>query len=522
MDAVDAVVIGAGANGLACALVLARNGLAVRVIEDRSIAGGVCRTEFPFARAPRLGTTSGIHRAGYVPREIARLLDVEVPVSRDTPASFVPTTTPGRFLLAASDNRSIRDAASALSPADARAVFAMHDELDELTADLEAAWFAPQLSHEAVAERFVRPAKRSAFLSLCRASLGEYVDRFGVGNELLKAWIAADVLSGTFGSWSTKGGAGPLLVRHAARCSQALGDDASVSALMRALSQAVEKSGIVVETGRTASRILVEGNAAACVVLDDGTEVRADTIVCSADPFRLRALVGTERLAGEYVRKIEGFARPASMSKINVALSGLPRFSCLPEDRAQHAAAILLLPGERPLEALEAAFSQAAAGALPEAPPIECILPSVRDSRLGDPEGRHSLSLLVPWAPYDLSGTTWAAEEERWLTKILSIVDEFAPGTKALVVDATVMHPKKLETHFGVTRGQLRHVDDILMFGDRLPYTTPIGGLYACGAGCGPAGDVFAVAGYNAAKLVLADLELGLERTEVGRKPLDD
>jgi phytoene dehydrogenase-like protein len=101
---------------------------------------------------------------------------------------------------------------------------------------------------------------------------------------------------------------------------------------------------------------------------------------------------------------------------------------------------------------------------------------------------------------------------------VLGVVDAFAPGTSALVVDVFALSPKKLESHFGVTRGHLHHVDDSLIFADRLPVTTPIGGLYACGAGCAPAGGAFGVAGHNAARRVLADMELGLERTEVGRK----
>jgi phytoene dehydrogenase-like protein len=126
--------------------------------------------------------------------------------------------------------------------------------------------------------------------------------------------------------------------------------------------------------------------------------------------------------------------------------------------------------------------------------------------------------LLVPWAPYDLAGTTWAAEEEGWLKNVLAVVDAFAPGTSSLVVDVFALSPKKLESHFGVTRGHVHHVDDSLVFGDRLAYTTPIGGLYACGAGCSPAGGVLAIAGHNAAARVLADMELGLEQTDVGLK----
>jgi phytoene dehydrogenase-like protein len=83
------------------------------------------------------------------------------------------------------------------------------------------------------------------------------------------------------------------------------------------------------------------------------------------------------------------------------------------------------------------------------------------------------------------------------------------------VVDTVLYHPKKIETHFGVTRGHLGHVDDTLLFGDRLPPATPISALYTCGRGCAPAAGVFGVAGVNAGRRVIADFELALERTEV-------
>ena len=160
--------------------------------------------------------------------------------------------------------------------------------------------------------------------------------------------------------------------------------------------------------------------------------------------------------------------------------------------------------------------ADANSGRLPAEPPIECIFPTAADESLCDPDGRHSASLLVPWAPYDLAGTTWSSEEDRFTSTLLDILESFAPGARALVVDTTLYHPKKLETHFGVTRGHLGHIDDTLVFGDRLPPQTPISGLYTCGRGCAPAGGVFGVAGLNAARRVLADLELALERTEVG------
>ena len=519
MDDLDVIVVGAGANGLVCALVLARAGLRVHVLEDRPAVGGGCRTEFPFSAAPQLGASTGAHRLGFVPADLLRLLGLSLPIHPRNPAVFVPTTTPGAYLLAGAGHAAFREAAGD----DGRALAAMHAELDEIVADLAPAWLAGALDVEATGDRFVRASRRDAFVALCRGSIGAYVERFEVKSDLVKAAIAADALTGTFGTWTTPGTGAALLVRHAAQSLAGGGDavpEGGMGAVVRVLADAAQAAGATIATGKSATSVVIEGNTTAGVMLADGTILRATTVVSSSDPARLRALIGDAHLPVEYQRRIEGFARNGSVAKVNLALSALPRFVALPEDRGQHGATIHLVPGagRDAMGSLATAFAEAEAGKLATAPFLEMVLPTASDPSLRDAEGRHHASLLVPWAPYDLAGTTWAAEEARWLENVLGVVDSFAPGTSALVVDVFAMSPKKLESHFGVTRGHVHHVDDSLIFGDRLAVATPIGGLYACGAGCSPAGGIFAIAGHNAAKRVLADMELGLERTEVGRK----
>ena len=89
----------------------------------------------------------------------------------------------------------------------------------------------------------------------------------------------------------------------------------------------------------------------------------------------------------------------------------------------------------------------------------------------------------------------------------MSICDRFAPGTSDLVVDTFPLHPQKIEQHFGIRHGHIHHVDNAFGFADRLPYATPLEGLYSCSAGCHPAGSVIGAAGHNAANRVLKDLK---------------
>jgi phytoene dehydrogenase-like protein len=473
MEGIDVIVIGAGANGLVCALVLARAGLKVHVLEDRPVVGGGCRTEFPFAAAPRLAASTGTHRMGFVPKGLLRLLGLKLPMRPRDPCTFVPTETPGAYLLAGPGHDAFRDAVAQSSAADAAALAAMHTELDEIVADLAPAWLAGALDVEATGDRYVRPAHRDTFVALCRGSIGGYVDRFGVKSDLVKAAIAGDALMSTFGSWRTPATGAALLVRHAAQSLGGGGDGAPVGgigAIVRMLADAALEAGATIATSKSATQIVVEGNSTAGVQLADGEVLRATTVVSSADPMRLRAMIGDAHLPVEYQKRVDAFVRPGSVAKVNIALASLPKFTSLPADRGQHGATIHLVPGAGTdaITRLASGFAEAEAGTLTTSPPLELVIPTVTDPSLCDADGRHHVSVLVPWAPYDLAGTTWAAEEERFVKQVLAVVDAFAPGTSAHVVDVFTLSPKKLETHFGVTHGHVHHVDDGIIFGDRL------------------------------------------------------
>lgn len=506
----DVLIVGGGLNGLACALFLGRAGLSVQVLDDRAIVGGIHRTEFPFAKAPRLPTFTGAHRVGFVPPALSGQLGVALPLKLRDPSVFVPSKAPGQFLLAGGGHAGLR---AAVDARDAAGLASMHAELDAIGQDLAVVWIAAPMAFDEIRERYVRAELREAFTTLVRGSFAEYVARFDIHSNTLKTLLAADALAGSFCSWDTPGSAAPLLVRHCA------GDDAipsgGMAVIARTFADAAKAAGVVFHTGTAVTQILVEGNAAGGVVLDDGRILRAGAVVSSADPWRLRALISPAQLSADYMRRMDAWVRPGGITKLLVAFADLPTFACLPEDRGQHRATTFLLP-EDGVRGLGRAFADANAGRIPSESPIELVFPNRTDAQLKDPDGRESASLLVPWTPYDVAGSSWAAEEERFTNALLDRLDEFAPGSRASVVDAVLLHPKKLETHFGVTRGHLNHVDDTVLFGDRLPPTTPISGLYTCGRGCGPAAGVVGVAGLNAARRVLADLELALERTEVG------
>jgi phytoene dehydrogenase-like protein len=513
----DVLIVGAGHNGLVAALLLARAGLRVRVLEQHGALGGAARTERPFAKAPGLGTSTGAYLLGLMPPELLRKLRIELPLLRRDPHYFLPTTG-RRYLLLGSDARAVREQMLAFfSEADLRAHEALQAEIAQLREDVAPTWLAEPLSIEDTAERFVRPALRQVFVDLCRKPVGHYLDRFGFRSDLLKAMYAVtDGFSGLNGDWDTPGTGMNFLVHNMCRLPGADGTwmivRGGMGTVTRTLAEAARAEGARIEPGSPVRRILVDGGVAKGVQLEGGAEMRAGVVVVNADPFRMRELTGREAFPAAYNARIDGYLRDGTTMKVNLALRDLPRFSCLPEDRGQFGSTMHLLPDEpEVMPAMRAAFADVKAGRLPEFPTIEWYVHTTVDPSLRDAEGRHNSALFVQWVPYSLRGATWEAEEERYVRHLLSLCDRFAPGTSELVVDAFTLTPPKIEQHFGITRGHIHHVDNSFGFADRLPYATPVQGLYSASAGCHPAGSVIGAAGHNAAARVMRDLGLAAQ-----------
>jgi phytoene dehydrogenase-like protein len=395
---------------------------------------------------------------------------------------------------------------------DWRANEAMQAELAQLREDVAPTWLAEPLSIEETAERYVRAPLRQVFVELCRQPVGRYLDRFAWKSDLVRAMYAVtDGFSGLYGSWDTPGTGMNFLIHNMCRLPGSDGTwmivEGGMGTVTRRFADEALRLGATIEVDRRVERLRIDGGTVRGVVLASGEEIAADVVVCNADPFRLRALVGAAALPAEYNERIDGYARPGSTFKVNLALSGLPRFSCLPEDRGQYGPTIHLLPDEKDvMRHLREGFAMVQRGELDPFPTIEWYIHTTVDPSLKDAEGRHNSALFVQWVPYEIKGSSWEAEEARYVARLLSICDRFAPGTSELVVDTFALHPKKIEQHFGITRGHIHHVDNGFGFADRLPYATPIAGLYSCSAGCHPAGSVIGAAGHNAAQRVLRDL----------------
>lgn len=501
----DVVVVGAGHNGLAAAVLLARRGLDVLVLEDKQAIGGAARTEKPFKKAPQLATSTGAYLLGLMPPELMQKLDVDVPVLRRDPHYFLPTTG-NRYLLFGSKQEEMRMQFLAFfSEQDWKANQALQAEIGAIRDDVHRTWLEEPLSIEDTAEKYVRPALRTAFVDLCRKPVGQYLERFGFKSDLLKAMYAVtDGFSGLNGDWDTPGTGMNFLVHNMCRLPGSDGTwmivKGGIGTVTRLFAEKARAHGATIETERKVVRI----EKGMLVHLEDGSSVKAKAVVVNADPFRMLKLADFPE---PYRKRIDGYRRDGTTLKVNLALRDLPRFTCLPENRGQFGSTMHLLPDEADvMPAMRAAFADVKAGRLPKFPTIEWYVHTTVDPSLKDPDGHHNSALFVQWVPYELKGTTWEAEEERYVAHLLSICDRFAPGTSSLVADTFPLSPPKIEQYFGITRGHIHHVDNAFGFSDRLPYATPIAGLYSCSAGCHPAGSVIGAAGHNAAERVLRDL----------------
>ncbi|MEJ3744090.1 NAD(P)/FAD-dependent oxidoreductase [Actinomycetes bacterium KLBMP 9797] len=513
----DVVIVGAGHNGLVSAVLLARAGLDVVVLEAADVIGGATRTERPFPRVPELRHSTGSYLLGLMPPELLKLLDVDIPVLRRDPHYFLPT--PGdRYLLFGSDRAATRaQLLEFFSPADLAADDALQAELAALRDDLGPAWLAEPLPVEETAARYIRPALQQTFVDLVRGSVADYLARFEFRSELLVSMYAVtDGLSGLNAGPDDPGTGHNFLVHNMCRLPGAdgtwmiaKGGMGTVSATFAAAARA---AGAQIFAGTPVRAITVDGGATSGVELADGRSVRASVVLGACDPYRLLDLLPPDARPAELAARMAAVRRPGTTLKVNLALSDLPRFSCLPEDSpSPFGSTIHLLPGSSggdgsAMAALRGMWADVVAGRLPAEPTIEWYVHTTVDPSLRDPAGHHSSALFVQSVPYALDGADWSTVLDSYVEKLLAICDRYAPGTSALVADAVPLTPPGIEAHFGITGGHIHHVDNTVSFTDRMPYATGVPGVYAGSAGCFPGGSVIGAAGHNAAHRILRDL----------------
>ncbi|HKO93203.1 MAG TPA: FAD-dependent oxidoreductase, partial [Polyangiaceae bacterium] len=297
----DALVVGAGHNGLVAALLLAKAGARVLVVEASQVLGGAARTERPFPRAPELEHSTGAYLLGLMPPELEQKLGIVLPTLRRDPHYFLPTTG-SRYLLFGSDQAAFeQQMRSFFSEQDLRAQRALERELSQLREDVAPSWLEDPVSIEETAERWLRPELRQIFVRLCRGSVGEYLGRFDFKSALLPAMYAVtDGFSGLFGDWDTPGSGMNLLIHNLCRRPGSDGTwmvvRGGMGTVAATLAAELGRHGGAVVLGAPVASIDVQEGVARGAWLEDGTQLSARTVLVNADPFRLQRLIGKERL----------------------------------------------------------------------------------------------------------------------------------------------------------------------------------------------------------------------------------
>ena len=260
-------------------------------------------------------------------------------------------------------------------------------------------------------------------------------------------------------------------------------------------------------TGSPVASITLEGDRVSGVELESGEQLAAGTVVSNADPARtLLQLLGARHLETGFVHRIRHFRTKGMAAKLHLALDGLPEL-CAAGGRSAPATRLVIAPDPG---YIERAFDHAKYGECSPDPVLEITIPSIHDRTLA-PAGRHVLSAIVQYAPFDPRASTDSAHARNSSSRTLGVLERYAPGLRRQVVASELLLPADIEREFRITGGHWHHgelaLDQFLMLRPvpgAAQYAMPVNGLYLCGAGCHPGGGVMGSAGRNAARAVLA------------------
>jgi phytoene dehydrogenase-like protein len=524
---VDALIIGGGHNGLTCACYLAAAGLSVHVLERRSVLGGAAVTEefFPGFRNSALSYTVSLLNPKVI-REL-RLAEHGLRVLERPLANFLPLSA-SSYLKMGGGLAATQAEVAKFSPRDAEQLPRYYEMLERIADVLReivletppnvGGGFSEMLRALATGNRVRRLSmpQRRDLLDLVAKSAGDMLDAW-FESDALKAALGFDAVVGHYASPYTPG-SGYVLLHHCfgevngrrGVWGHAVG---GMGAITQAMATEARARGVTLSTDAGVAKVLVRSGRATGVVLTDGRELSARCVIANVNPKLLyRDLIEPAALDAEFLHRVAGHRNGSGTIRINVALSELPDFTCLPgrEAALHHQSGIICAPS---LAYMERAFFDARASGLAREPIVEILVPSTVDDSLA-PAGRHVASLFCQqFAPQLPDGRSWDDAKDDAVQRIFACVDRFAPNFSASVLGYKANTPLDLERDYGLIGGDIFHgalTPDQLYsarpFLGYADYRTPIHGLYLCGSGAHPGGGVTGAPGHNAAREVIRDV----------------
>ena len=529
----DALIIGGGHNGLVCAAYLAASGLKVTVLERRDVVGGAAVTE---EFHPGFRNSVAAYTVSLLNPKVIRDLDLPghgLRVVERRAANFLPTED-GRYILTGGERTaaqvakfSARDAAR-LDDYGAK-LEAIADVLRDLVLTtppnaVAGSWreALPELLRAAKVGSRVRALDmglRRELLALFSMSAGDYLDNW-FESDPIKAVYGFDGIVGNYASPYTPGSA-YVLLHHVfgevngkrGAWGHAIG---GMGAITQAMASAARARGVTIRTGTPVREVLVEGGRAVGVLTESGETLRASAVISNLNPRLLYTkLFAPATLPAEFLEHMSHFRCGSGTFRMNVALTELPDFSCLPGKGTgdHHTAGIIIAPT---LKYMERAYFDAREQGWSRAPIVELVIPSTLDDSLA-PAGKHVASMFCQHvAPVLPDGQSWDAHRDTVADLMIDTVNQYAPNFKGSILGRQIMSPLDLERTFGLVNGDIMHgvliLDQLFSARPMLGYGNyrgPLSGLYMCGAGTHPGGGVTGAPGHNAAREIISDFRRG-------------
>jgi len=512
----DAIVIGAGHNGLVAACYLAGAGLKTLVLERYHEVGGAAISE---ETVEGFKLSTGSYVLSLAPREIFDELGVwpELELLERNPRFFAPFLD-GSSLTYWNDHAKWLDSIRSISAHDA-------DAYDYYDADVE---FACSImdkyilrrppSWDEVASNFRTPHEQRIFQMFYLGAVADIAEYY-FDSDQMQGTVSSSGIIGTFRG-PRDPGTGYVKLYHSMGMSTGYrGRWAYVRGAMGSITQALRKvafrRGVTIRTNAEVDQILVTNGRATGVLLADGKQINANIVISNADPKRTYlGLVEERELPAEYHRSVERIKIESPVIKINMAVRQLPKFLALPEDKQLQGSTggLFIAPS---IDYLQRAYYEAKMGNPPERPFMNIHMQSAVDRTVA-PGDMHTISIFTQYFPYTLAEGTWDERRDEVARNVIAEFARYAPNIPDAIVGMQVLTPPDIEARFGMTGGHIFHGElvpeqafDMRPVPGSTSYEGPIGGLFLCGSGGWPGGCVMGAPGHNAAKEIIARMSEG-------------
>jgi len=507
IDKYDAIVVGAGHNGLVCAALLAKAGKNVLVLEANEQVGGAAITR-EFAE-------------GYSVSACAHLLyQLQPEVRKDLKLSPRLTSEDMTTIALSEDGKHLRinaDGVSGVSDEDAdhyrrfrkrmtRFADLLRKYLNKApprlgTKDFKDLFTLGQLGLDM---RLLGKAEMQEFLRLIGMNIhDEVTERFE--SPLLKGAISLDAVLGTHLGPRSPNTIMTYLYRLAGDHGRAGIPAGGMGSVSNELAQVARNAGVTIRTGIPVQRIVISNGRATGVETVSGDLFESLTVISNADPkTTVMDLIGAKHAETGFVRRIHHLRASGNAAKLHLALDGLPEIEGL--SKKEYAERIIIAPDEH---YVERAFNPAKYGESSPQPVIEITFPSYSDETLA-PSGKHVMSAVVQYAPYAIKGGWNDASKADFMKAITSTLARYMPDIEQRITASELLTPADIESEFHISGGHWHHAEltlDQFLFvrpvNGAAQYRLPIDGVYLCGAGAHPGGGVSGAAGRNAARAIL-------------------